>query len=288
MKFEDFVNEETTDIVDTGKKGKQFENKFIKALEMVGLKFDVNNYAGAMWDIKPKGKGWLNLFTETPVNIKVSGTKWMFGTSELNKMLPWEKLPEKFDNDKAAAKVKRFLNKKGLADVVYLKPVAKDVQNAIIDAVDNEDVDKLKMLLNKKNFYAEKLGRGYSVRVLSNNERVTSVAIDKDGKVFMRSEKPRKLGGTMMVTFRTPTTKLGKAVQKPVIQKSMSEGILGTPNQEKFFQEIVDILDTSKSLALAKMDIVALSQDYVDKGILSLKQQVQVLELVNKLKDILK
>ena len=35
--------------------------------------------------------------------------------------------------------------------------------------------------------------------------RVSSVAIDSGGKVFMRSERPRELGGTMVVTFRTPS-----------------------------------------------------------------------------------
>jgi hypothetical protein len=42
--------------------------------------------------------------------------------------------------------------------------------------------------------------------------------IDSGGKVFMRSEKPRTLGGTMMVTFRTPTHVPGKGTQGSVIK----------------------------------------------------------------------
>ena len=233
-----------------------------------------------MWDIKTIGTGWQRIITDKQVNIKVAGTKWMFGTSELYKLLPWDKLPDNFNADKAAAKVKRLLNKKGLSQIVYLKPKDKSIQTNIISAVDQKDVDKLEKLLVKKNFYIEKLGKSYKVRVLANKERVTSVAIDKGGKVFMRSEKPRSMQGTMMVTFRTPTVKLGKAVQKPV---KMNEGRL----EKEFLQEIVDILDTSKSLAIAKIDIMALSDDYIQKG-MSLKAQVKMLEMINKLKGILK
>ena len=236
MKFRDFLGE-AVDIVDTGKKGKEFENTFVEALKMVGLKFEVNRYAGRMWDIKPIGDGWLRLVSDKEVNIKVSGTKWMFGTSELYKMLPWEKLPDDFNKEKAEAKVKRFLNKKGLAQIVYLKPKDKIIQQKIMDAVksardDDRFIGDIKNLLVKKNFYIEKLGKSYKVRVLANKERVTSVAIDKGGKVFMRSEKPRSMQGTMMVTFRTPTTKLGKAVQKQV---KIKEGV--KMNYKKYLSE---------------------------------------------------
>jgi len=213
MRFHKFLNE-AEDIVDTGKKGKEFETKLIKALEMVGLDFEVNHYAGKMWDILPKGDGWLRLVSDKEVNIKVAGTKWMFASTELYKMLPWEKLPDKWDVDKATKKVRNFLNKKGIAQTVYLKPKDKTIQMAIIDAVDKKDKEKLDTLMVKKNFYIEKLGQGYGVRILTNGERVTSIAIDKDGKVFMRSEKPRKMKGSTVVTFRTPTAKLGKIERK--------------------------------------------------------------------------
>jgi len=213
MRFNKFLNE-VEDIVDTGKKGKEFETKLIKALEMVGLDFEVNHYAGKMWDILPKGDGWLRLVSDKEVNIKVAGTKWMFASTELYKMLPWEKLPDNWDVDKATKKVRNFLNKKGIAQTVYLKPKDKAIQMAIIDAVDKKDKEKLDTLMVKKNFYIEKLGQGYGVRILTNGERVTSIAIDKDGKVFMRSEKPRKMKGSTVVTFRTPTAKLGKIERK--------------------------------------------------------------------------
>ena len=215
MRLRRFLKEETIDtdeIVDTGKKGKEFENKLLKAFEMVGLDFEANHYAGRMWDVHPKGGDWSKLVTDKQVNIKVAGTKWMFADTTLYNMLPWEKLPENFNNEKAAAKVKQYLNKKGIADIVYLKPKDKTIQMAIIDAVNKKDIETLNNLLTKKNFLIEKLGNGYSVRVLSNDERVTSIAIDKDGKVFMRSEKPRLFKGskTPVVTFRTPTAKIGK------------------------------------------------------------------------------
>ena len=213
MRFKKFLFE-AEDIVDTGKKGKEFENKFVEALKMVGLDFEINHYAGKMWDILPKGDGWLKLVSDKEVNIKVAGTKWMFASTELYKMLPWETLPDNFDKDKAAAKVRRFLNKKGLAQTVYLKPKDKNIQTEIIKAVDNKDVETLDTLLVKKNFYIEKLGKGFTVRILTNSERVTSIAIDKGGKVFMRSEKPRKMKGSTVVTFRTPTAKLGKVERK--------------------------------------------------------------------------
>jgi len=214
MRFHKFLNE-VKDIVDSGKKGKEFEAKFIEALEMVGLDFDINHYAGKMWDILPKGDGWLRLVSDKEVNIKVAGTKWMFASTELYTMLPWEKLPDNWDVDKATKKVRNFLNKKGVAQTVYLKPKDKTIQMAIIDAVNKKDKEKLDTLMVKKNFYIEKLGQGYNVRILTNGERVTSIAIDKDGKVFMRSEKPRQMkGSSMVVTFRTPTAKLGKVERK--------------------------------------------------------------------------
>ena len=119
-----------------------------------------------------------------------------------------------FDAEKAAKKVKRIINKIGIADVVFLKPKGKDIQQKISNSVNNKDIETLEKLLVKKNFNAERLGRGYSVRVLTSKDRVTSIAVDKGGKVFMRSEKPRKVGGSMMVAFRTPTAKLSKIDRK--------------------------------------------------------------------------
>jgi hypothetical protein len=214
MRFITFLNEEIIDAEDWGSVGKKFEDTFSAACKLVGLKFQKNTKTGKSWDIHPTGDGWERLYSEKDVNIKVAGTKWMFGSSDLTKILPWENKPEDFDVEKAAKKVKRVVNKLGIPDVVFLKPKDKDIQQKITDAVRAKDIEALDKLMVKKNFNAEKLGRGYTVRVLTNNERVTSIAIDKGGKVFMRSEKPRKIGGSMMVTFRTPTAKIGKIDRK--------------------------------------------------------------------------
>lgn len=209
------------DTSDFGKMGRKFEHVFMDACMMVGLDFHKNGFKGRVWDIHPVGKGWEKILSDENVNIKTGGTKWMFSSSELYKMLPWEKKPKDFDEKKAAAQVKRLLNKLGVANTVFLKPKSGKIQTAISNAVRDGDKKKLEELMVKKNFYAEKLGKGYNVRVLSDKERVTSIAIDKGGHVFMRSEKPRAIGagqGTVTVTFRTPTKKIGqdeKRVKQP-------------------------------------------------------------------------
>lgn len=131
----------------------------------------------------------------------------MFGSTELWDMLPWDKLPPSFESNKKKyeRKVKKFLNKLGLSKVIYLKPKSKEVQKEIIRAVNNKDVKNLDNLLTRDNFAVYKLGRNYDVRILTDGKRVTSIAVDKGRKVFMRSEKPRPLGrSAMVVTFRAP------------------------------------------------------------------------------------
>lgn len=197
---------------DFGKLGRKFENIFSRACEIVGLKFKRNSFTGRIWDIHPIGKGWEKILSNEDVNIKTGGTKWMFSSSELYKMLPWDKKPKDFNEKKATTKVKRMLNKLGVADTIFLKPINGNIQSQITNAVRNEDKEKLDKLMTKENFYAEKLGNDYKIRILTNKKRVTSIAIDKGGHVFMRSERPRPLGSghTMTVTFRTPSKKLGK------------------------------------------------------------------------------
>jgi hypothetical protein len=235
MKFKEHLEEyEDLDIIDGdldektvddwGSVGKKFEAKMVRALQLAGLDFEENRYAGSGWDIKPKGTGWVNKLSGKEVNIKQAKTKWMFGSSELYKMLPWDGFKGDFDVDKAAKKVKRFIKKKGLDKIVYLKPNSPEIQTKIKDIADNNDKEKeAKEVLNKKNFYIEKLSGAWNVRVLTRSDdngggRVSSIAIDSGGKVFMRSEKPRTLGGTMMVTFRTPTHVPGKGTQGSVIK----------------------------------------------------------------------
>jgi hypothetical protein len=228
MRFKEYIDdiEENLDIIDGdldektiedwGKGGKSFEKIMIKALEVAGLNLDVNKYAGKVWDIKPKGKGWTSHLSGKEINIKQARTKWMFGSSELYKMLPWEGFKGKFNTEKAAKMIKNFLKKRGIDKVIYLKPASTEIQDKIENVADNDKEKKAQDVLSKKDFYAEKLASGWSVRVLTQPKdakdggRVSSIAIDSGGKVFMRSEKPRKISGATMVTFRTPTVTPGK------------------------------------------------------------------------------
>jgi hypothetical protein len=206
---------EIADTDDQGLGGKKFEKTLIKAFKLIGLKFVVNAASGPGWDIHTTGEKWLKLISEKDVNIKVYGTKWMLSSSELYKVLPWEKLPENFDKTKYERKIRRIFSKKGVSQIYFLKPKNKEIQEKIIKRTNDKDVKELEKIIIKKNFRFEKLGKSFGVKILDNGERVTSVAILKDGKVFMRSEKPRKLGGVMTVTFRTPTPKISK-ITRPV------------------------------------------------------------------------
>ncbi len=138
----------------------------------------------------------------------------MFASKKLGEMLPWKGFKE-FDDIKAASKVKRFLNKLGINQVIYLKPKDQESQNKLISAVSKSNTIELNNILTKNNFYAEKLGKNYQVRVLTKDDRVSSIVIDKGGHVFMRSERPREMGGSSgVVAFRTPSEKIGKIYRK--------------------------------------------------------------------------
>jgi hypothetical protein len=203
--------EEVKDTDDMGFGGKNFEKALVKALKLAGMKFHENVASGPGWDIHTVGDEWLRLISEKDVNIKVCGTKWMFASSELAKALPWDKLPEDYSTDRAEKKARNIINKKGIYKIVFLKPKSKDIQGRIVKAANEKDVEAAKGLMIKKNFKFEKLGKGYGIRVLDNGERVTSIALLKDGKVFMRSEKPRQMSkGNALVTFRTPTANISK------------------------------------------------------------------------------
>ncbi len=135
----------------------------------------------------------------------------MFGSTYLAQILSWgEELPEDFDIEKHQQKVTRFINKIGIPSTVFLKPKNSEIEQQIIDAVKEEDVEKLNKIFVKKNFKAEKLTKQYDVRILTRDNKISSIAIDKAGKVFMRSEKPRKTGGSVLVAFRAPSAKLSK------------------------------------------------------------------------------
>ena len=119
------------------------------------------------------------------------------------------------DRFEIASRVKPRFNHTGLISVEDLWDVPLEAIDGIFKQLNKEAKElKEESLLTKKNFYAEKLGRTYDVRILTNTERVTSIALDRKAKVFMRSEKPRKLGGSITVTFRSPSPKLGKKEKK--------------------------------------------------------------------------
>lgn len=211
MRLKKYLIEKLQHISDTGKRGKQFENYFKEALDMVGLNYISNSSSGSIWDIKSIGDQWKKIVNKTNINIKLSSTKWLFGSTYLSNILPWnEELPEDFNKDKYKKMVKEFFNNIGVPSTVFLKPKNSDIEKKIIDAVKNEDTEELQKLFIKKNFKAEKLTKSYNVRILTKKNKITSVVIDKGDRVFMRSEKPRKMGGSYMVTFKSPTIKLGK------------------------------------------------------------------------------
>lgn len=218
MRLKQYISETLKDTDDFGKAGRKFESVFTKALKAIQVDYEKNRYAGAGWDIKATGPDWIKLLLQKEINVKIFTARWLFGSTELSTMLPWTEPDPKFDKEKMQMRVKRYLNKKGLSDIVFLKPKTADIQSAIIKAVSEKDVEAIKELMVKKNFQFEKLGRTYDVRILMKKGLVTSIAIDKGGKVFMRSEKPRNMGGSMLVAFRAPTNKLSK-VNKTIIHK---------------------------------------------------------------------
>lgn len=212
--------EKTSDL-DTGARGKAFENTLLKAFDLVGLTYQKHRASGAAWDFKATGGDWRKLVGDHEVNIKVAGARWMFGGTEFVAALPWDEIDdvEAFDKDKAAAKIRRILVRKKIPQLVFLKPKDKEIQAQIKQAVDVEDVVTLEDLLVKSNFKISKLGRNFSVRISVRDGRIGSIAVDKAGKVFMRSERPRKMGGSKMVGFRAPLDALKRvpvgSVKKP-------------------------------------------------------------------------
>lgn len=218
MRYLKYLKEAIKDTEDFGAVGRKFETAFINALKKLEIEHKENRYAGAGWDIKSIGSDWVKLLFDKEINIKIFTAKWLFGSTELATMLPWHEPDPKFDKEKMEMKVKRYLNKRGVSDTIFLKPKTAEVQASIIQAVKDQDVDKLKEVMVKKNFQFEKLGRSYQVRILMKNNKVSSIAVDKGGKVFMRGERPRKMGGSMLVAFKSPTIKLSK-INKTIVKK---------------------------------------------------------------------
>lgn len=196
---------------DTGATGKEFEAKFIEALQLVGLDYEENRASGALWDIQPKGEGWNKLIADKDVNIKVARTKWMFGSAELANIIPWDDASQMTNPDLYKKRIKRLLRSKGVQDTWFLKPKSDAVQSKIVQAVDNQDVETLKTLMVRNNFLMQRLGRNYDIRILKKRGEnyITSIVFDKGGKVFMRSERPRQVGGSQsFIAFKAASPQI--------------------------------------------------------------------------------
>ena len=191
---------------DSGLSGKEFENVFFQALDLLGLQYSRNSQSGRLWDLTPQGGNWVRLLKGRRANLKVSGTKWMFSDRRLTDMLPWEPgdAPPDFDFDHAAQLVKDYLDSLGLNDVLWLRPASKDIERAVGDAVHRKDKKALRRLMRSENFTSFDLS-GYTASVTpakDNTARVGSIAIRKGGRVVVRSERPRMISGSPMVAFR--------------------------------------------------------------------------------------
>jgi hypothetical protein len=212
MKFKQYL----TEMEDAGTGGKAFEKVFMGACDLIGLQYEKNGVNGRGWDIKPIGDGWTRIISSMDVNIKVANTKWLFSSTELTNIVPWDGIDDNYDEKSVINRIKDIFKRIGLPQTVFLKPKTDAIQDKITDAVKGKDIIELEKIFVSNNFYAEKLGRNYNIRISVHDDgKIGSIAIDKSGKVFMRSERPRKLGGSVSVTFRTPTPKLNKT-ERPI------------------------------------------------------------------------
>lgn len=198
--------------LDPGNRGKKFEDLLLKAFDLVGLKYQKNRTTGAGWDFSPQGTGWRRLLSGKDINVKVAGAKWLFGSSEFTKVLPWDEIEDvdSFDQEKAALKVKGIIKKKGIHRIAFLRPKSKVIEQQIIDAVKAKNIQALEALLVKTNFRVSRLGTKFDVRVSVKDNKIGSIAVDKGGRVFMRSERPRKVAGSLFVGFRVPRASIKK------------------------------------------------------------------------------
>ncbi len=218
MRFNKYLFE-AVDTDDVGYEGKKFEDLFLKAFELLDLKYILSSGRRVIWDYRPIGDEWNRLISGKDVNIKISGTKWLFGTAELGNMVPYEEgFKDENEITKIEKQIKKWIKSKEIHKTYYLKPNTSDVQKQIIAAVKSEDIEKLDKLITKKNFKFEKLGNNFDVEISTNkNLSVKSIKILKGGKTFMRSEKPRKVGGSKnFVAFKSPSSKLGDKNRKVV------------------------------------------------------------------------
>jgi len=207
--------------LDSGGRGKKFEKVLIKAFDIVGLKYKENRATGALWDIQTVGSGWERLVSDKEVNIKVSGTRWMFGGAEFGRMLPWDEIEDikTFDPEKAAKTVRRAILKRNVHTAVFLAPKTRDTETEIESAVVKNDKKALVNLLTKENFKVNRLGSSFGVRVSVRDGKIGSIVIEKEGKVWCRSERPREIAGSLQVAFRAPKDALKRVPKSNVKQK---------------------------------------------------------------------
>lgn len=204
---------------DSGGVGKKFEDILLFAFGLIGLKFEKNSKGGKGWDFKPIGDQWLKIINNKNINVKIANTKWLFGSAVFGKIIDWDNFGDD-DLERAKKEVKKAFSKNGINRILFLRPKTSDIQSDIISATKKNDVIKLKELLQKKNFSIKKLGNSYEVKISVTNKKVSSIVILKDGKVFMRSERPRKVGGSKnFVGFRKDSIPKTKKPRK-LINKS--------------------------------------------------------------------
>lgn len=209
MRFYNYITEKT----DTGEKGKYFEDILFKAFDLIDLDYKRSIGRRTLWDLKPIGDGWVKTLGSKNVNIKVSGSKWLFGTAKLGKLFPQEgKISSKEEKEELEKKIKNWILKNNIHDVYFMKPKDSTIQKEIVSAVQNMDKEKINELLVKKNFRFEKLGSKFSVELtIKDDNTIGYISVIKNNKQFMHSEKPRKVGGSShFITFRTPKAEIGK------------------------------------------------------------------------------
>ena len=196
---------------DSGRRGKVFEAAFLRACDLLGLQYDAVPASNAMYDFRTKGKGWTRIVKGKRTNLKLSRTRWLLASAPLATKLPWdeaawlawEKKHGTFDPVAAADMVKKYLIRKGLRQVNWLRPRTDAIVNQIIEAAFNDDVEALKRVFVRKNFESF-MFKDFRVKVSVHKDgnRVGSISLRMNGRTVARSERPRIMGGSLMVGFR--------------------------------------------------------------------------------------
>jgi len=164
-------------VPDTGATGKQYEAKFKRACDLLGMKYEESGktgVAGAVWDIRPATDGtpWYPLLRGEDVNLKVVTARFLISSREI--YLAFHNLARKVkageitkaEADKRAERaVRSFFKKAGVPTTLFMKPKSKDIQNSIIKAVNAGDVEALEKLMVADSFSTKMLGEPYNVAI---------------------------------------------------------------------------------------------------------------------------